>query len=140
MIKTIKDEGGYSLVEVIVSIMILGIAIIPMVGMFDMGLKTATTGSNYDKARALANANLEKVQSLSYADAKVAYKPVNAGGTTVSCDSGIFTSPTGGGCSVTTTYVNDSLSDNSTSTTKMRVEVTVTWDGGKITTTGLKAQ
>ena len=37
-----------------------------MFGMFDMGLESATTGSNYDKARALANKQLEQAQSLSY--------------------------------------------------------------------------
>ena len=64
--KRLKDESGYSLVEVMVSIMILTIAIIPMVGMFDMGLNAATRGSNYDKARALAKKQLEQAQSLSY--------------------------------------------------------------------------
>lgn len=52
--------------EVMVSILLLSIAIIPMVGMFDAGLKTATTGSNYDKARAFANERLERTKVLSY--------------------------------------------------------------------------
>ena len=46
--------------------MILAIAILPMVGMFDMGLNTATTGSNYDKARTLANTKLEQAKMLPY--------------------------------------------------------------------------
>ncbi len=50
MIKRLKDETGYSLVEVIASIIILSIAIIPMVGMFDMGLNAATSSGNYDTA------------------------------------------------------------------------------------------
>src|SRR5204863_2984077 len=58
-----RGEAGYSLVEVMASIVILAIAIIPMVGMLDMGLKTATSGSNYDRARALANTNLEKIKA-----------------------------------------------------------------------------
>jgi hypothetical protein len=62
----LKEEAGYSLVEVMVSILLLSIAIIPMVGMFDAGLKTATTGSNYDKARAFANERLERTKVLSY--------------------------------------------------------------------------
>ena len=49
-----------------VSIIILAIAILPMVGMFDMGLNSATKGSNYDKARALANLKLEQAKSLPY--------------------------------------------------------------------------
>lgn len=52
------------------SIIILSIAIIPMVGMFDMGLNAATRGSNYDKARSLAKKQMEIAQSLSYAGVK----------------------------------------------------------------------
>jgi len=61
-----REESGYSLVEVLASIIILTLAILPMVGMFDMGLTSATRGSNYDKARALANKQLEQAQGLSY--------------------------------------------------------------------------
>jgi Tfp pilus assembly protein PilV len=63
----IKRESGYSLLEVMASIIILTIAILPMVGMFDMGLQTATKGSNYDKSRALANLKLEEAKSLPFA-------------------------------------------------------------------------
>ena len=70
MIKRLKDESGYSLVEVIASIIILSIAIIPMVGMFDMGLNSAVRGSDYDTARALAKKQMEIVQSLPYATVK----------------------------------------------------------------------
>lgn len=48
----LKEERGYSLIEVMVSIIILALAILPMVGMFDMGLHGVTASSNYDKARA----------------------------------------------------------------------------------------
>ena len=101
-----------------------------------MGLNVASEAGNYDAARALANANLEKVLSLPYAEAKIAYKPVNAAvpGTPKSCNTGVYD------CEVTTHYVSDSLVDNSAATTKMRVEVTVTWTDGNYTTTGLKAQ
>jgi Tfp pilus assembly protein PilV len=137
-LRLLKEELGYSLVEVMVSIMILAVAIIPMVGMFDAGLRSAAVGSNYDKARALANGNLEKVRALPYATAKVDYKPVNAtpaAGTPVSCDQGIFD------CEVTTTYVDDSLSANSAFTTQMQVVVTVQWAGvNSYTATALKAQ
>ena len=65
--KRIRGESGYSLVEVMASIIILSLAILPMVGMFDMGLKGATAGSNYDKSRALANLKLEEAKSLPFA-------------------------------------------------------------------------
>lgn len=132
-----KEESGYSLVEVIISIFLLTAAIIPMVGMFDMGLNASMKGGNYDRARALANASLEKVQGLSYADAQANYRPVNAtptAGTAVSCNSGIYT------CNVTTTYMNNNFSPSSASTTKMQVQVTVAWEGNNYTTTGLKAR
>lgn len=79
--KLLKNESGYSLVEVMASIVILTLAIVPMVGMFDMGLKTATTGSNYDKARALANLKLEQAKTLPYATVKGTF-PENTGTTT----------------------------------------------------------
>ena len=69
-----KGESGYSLVEVMASIMILAIAILPMVGMFDMGLQTATRGSNYDKSRALANLKLEEAKSLPFADLRITFR------------------------------------------------------------------
>jgi prepilin-type N-terminal cleavage/methylation domain-containing protein len=69
----LKSESGYSLVEVMASIMILAIAILPMVSMFDVGLETATRGSNYDKARALAKKQQEHVQSLPYGTVKTSF-------------------------------------------------------------------
>jgi prepilin-type N-terminal cleavage/methylation domain-containing protein len=62
----LKEDRGYSLVEVMVSIVIFAIAILPMISMFDMGLNSATAGSNYDKARALANLKLEQAKSLPF--------------------------------------------------------------------------
>ena len=64
--RLLREKSGYSLVEVLASIVILTLAILPMVGMFDMGLNSATRGSNFDKARALANKQLEQAQGLSY--------------------------------------------------------------------------
>jgi prepilin-type N-terminal cleavage/methylation domain-containing protein len=144
LIRRLKTEAGYSLVEVMVAIMILLIAIIPMVSMFDTGLKTATLGSNYDRARALADTNLDKVRSLPWSTATVTYEPVNAPvtatnpatGTPVSCNQGMFT------CTVTTTLVDPT--DNFASDplyNVMKIEVTVMWQGDKTyTTTGLKSQ
>jgi prepilin-type N-terminal cleavage/methylation domain-containing protein len=64
--KRLKEQSGYSLVEVLAAIIILALAIIPMVGMFDAGLRAASTSGNYDKARALANQKLEQAKSLPY--------------------------------------------------------------------------
>jgi prepilin-type N-terminal cleavage/methylation domain-containing protein len=64
----LKDGRGYSLIEVMVSIILLALAIIPMVGMFDMGLKGVTASSHYDKARTLANLKLEQAKNLPFTD------------------------------------------------------------------------
>ena len=85
MTKLIKDQAGYSLVEVVVSILLLSIAIIPMVAMFDAGLRASVLGSNYDKARTLANSNLEEVKARSFSDvATLTSCPDTASG--FSCD------------------------------------------------------
>src|SRR5215204_6516329 len=144
--KHLSEESGYSLIEVIASIIIMGIAILPMIAMFDTGLNSATTGSNYDKARMLANANLEKVQSLSYASARTTYKPLNAdpepGGPVPGDQSrqpaehqDIFSPPLGN-CEVTTTYVdleNGDYVPDPSATIQMRVVVTVEWDDNNYT-------
>ena len=62
----LRRESGYSLMEVMVAIMILAIAIIPMVGMFDAALRAAVASSNYDEARSLANEKLEGIRALPY--------------------------------------------------------------------------
>jgi prepilin-type N-terminal cleavage/methylation domain-containing protein len=66
MAKRIRGESGYSLVEVMVAIIIMALAILPMVAMFDMGLHSTTVGSNYDRARMLANLKLEEAKNLPY--------------------------------------------------------------------------
>ena len=64
----LKDGRGYSLIEVMVSIIILALAILPMVGMFDMGLNGVTASSRYDKARTLANLKLEQAKNLPFTE------------------------------------------------------------------------
>ena len=54
------------MIEVVVSIIILSIALLPMASMFDMGINSAMEGSQYEKARALANMKLEEAKSLSF--------------------------------------------------------------------------
>jgi prepilin-type N-terminal cleavage/methylation domain-containing protein len=61
-----KKESGYSLVEVMAAIVILTIAIIPMVGMFDSALRAVSTSGDYGVARACAGQKLEQLRSLPY--------------------------------------------------------------------------
>ena len=140
-----NGEGGYSMVEVLAAIMILSLAILPMVGMFDAGLRASVAGSKYDKARALANERLEKVRALPYnkpggsADSAVEiYRP----GTPVSGSSGTFS------YTVTTTFWRETVNqnneqvlgptfDNSVTWPMMQVKVQVTWpQSNSYTTTG----
>jgi prepilin-type N-terminal cleavage/methylation domain-containing protein len=127
-------ERGYSLVEVLVAIVILSLAILPMVGMFDAALRAATLGSNYDRARTLANEKLEEIRALPYglsgggADSVTErYPPA----TPVSGKRGIFT------YTVRTNFVDASLNvTDSPPTSQMRVRVEVEWRGNTYTTTG----
>jgi prepilin-type N-terminal cleavage/methylation domain-containing protein len=133
-----ERESGYSLVEVLAAIMILSLAILPMVGMFDAGLRAAMLGSSYDKARALANERLEEIRALPYerpggtADSVVELYPPT---TPVTGAEGMFT------YTVQTEFVDASFSNpnNSAPTSQMRVEVEVEWQGKSYTTTGFVA-
>ncbi len=156
MIERLRDQSGYSLVEVMVAIMILALAILPMVSMFDAGLRAAVLGGNYDTARALANKQLERVQSLSYAAAQNSYPSPPASGTDEEFD-------TNGRSLYTNRADPDPLFDGFTYDVEkqfmeapepgdtvfgtanednglMRVTVTVRWDGKRYETNGLKAR
>lgn len=154
------QEEGYSLVEVMVSILLLSIAIIPMVTMFDTGLKTATFGSNYDKARSLAKKQMENVQTLSYDTVKNTYPgpsctvtPFSGGlSETTGCavpaaedPKGVFSgftyevrkqylTPSAGGAGV------QSLANSSTDTNMMRVTITIRWGSNDYSTSSIKAR
>jgi prepilin-type N-terminal cleavage/methylation domain-containing protein len=141
LIKSIKDEGGYSLVEVMVAIMLLSIAIIPMVGMFDAGLRAAVLGGNYDKGRAIVGEELEEIRALPYridGDPKDSVVEIYPPGTTTGCTGSVEAGFT---CEVLTTYVtmgSSSVVEDSSARNMLQVRVTVTWGGSKsYTTTGL---
>lgn len=117
------------------AIMLLGLAVIPMVGMFDAGLRAAVLGGNYDRARALANERLEETKALPYGEAVSRYTP----GSPVTETQGDFE------YTVTTAYVApdsaeaSGLTSDTEARTMMRVEVEVEWDDGdrSYDTTGL---
>ena len=159
-----RRESGYSLVEVMASIVILALAILPMVGMFDMGLKTATRGSNYDKSRALANLKLEEAKSISYTNLESSFpvSPSTPDSTSGYYDSGFIqeSGPTSanftnfryrvekqymkqpdtapGTSSIEFTECDAIPNTCSTDTYLMRITVTVRWaDGNEYTTLGL---
>ena len=95
--RRLREASGYSLVEVMASIIILTLAILPMVGMFDVGLQSATRGSNYDKSRALANLKMEEAKSLPFDSTDATVRDVKdnfpeAAGTTTTYTSGAYES------------------------------------------------
>lgn len=120
------EEAGSSLVEVTVAMVVLALAIVPMVGMLEAGLRAATASGEYDAARALASAELEEARALPYnrpggaADSVVErYAP--PGPPDVTEDS--FT------LSLRTAFVDEELSDvaGSPPTGQMRIEALVEW-------------
>lgn len=152
MIKQLKnEESGYSLVEVVVAIMLLSLAIIPMVGMFDAGLRAAVIGGNYDQARALAGKQIETAKSLSYTEVKTAFpnSPAAFDASGLSVSTGrtdpdpLFSNFT---YDVRKQFVNPPASgspdftDSATDKGMMRVTVIVRWDGKSFETSILKAR
>ncbi len=113
-----------------------------MVGMFDAGLRAASLGGNYDKARALAGAKLEETKALPYnkpggmADSAVEIYPPG----TTAC-TGII--PSSFSCQVQSVYARADSSSGTivtdpTARTMMQVTVAVNWGGGKLySTTGI---
>ncbi len=142
-----------------VSIVLMTLAIIPMMSMFDLGLHSATQGSNYDKARTFANSQLEQARSISYADLRDNF-PATAP-CTPNCTSSAMTVPTSAGLPSGSTYTvskqymtkpptaptptapNPSPVDFSTSSSDqglIRVTVSVQWGGNTYSTLGLVTQ
>lgn len=147
----LNEEFGYSLVEVMVSILLLSIAIIPMVAVFDAGLRAASTSGNYDKARAFANKKLEQTKSLPYTDVRDNFPrtgdptPTSGSPATIdnSTESGV---PEGFSYTVRKRYLTMNTSGGTTTlapggatdTGLIEVTVTVRWgSGNSFGTTGV---
>lgn len=130
------DGTGSSLVEVSVAMVVLTLAVIPMVGMLEAGLRAATASGEYDAARALANEKLEEVRALPYSrpggasdSAVERYAPPGPPDVTEG-DLGV---------SVRTAFVDEELSNpaDSPPTGQMQIEVLVEWDDGSYSTVGI---
>lgn len=129
--------------EMLVAILLLSIAIIPMVGMFDAGLRAASTSGNYDRARSLANSNLEVLKAKGFSAAETP----PPGSSPYPCPS----SPTGFTCSIYKTYVYVQSTGSDTAIFKdsgsgdpkdmLKVKITVEWgNGNSYNTTGVVAK
>ncbi len=147
MVKRFGNESGYSLVEVMVAIMLLTLAIVPMVGMFDTGLKVATQGSDYDKARTLANKQMETAKNLPYTTVRDDF-PTGTGAPETGSSPGVIevsgrtdADYPGFEYRVRKAYARPGttgITEDASARTMMMVTVTVNWGSGKsYSTTGL---
>jgi prepilin-type N-terminal cleavage/methylation domain-containing protein len=115
-IKGTAEESGYSLVEVMVAMVVLTVAIIPMVGMFDAAIRAANAGGDYDEARTCAVQKLEQVKSLPYETVEDGLP----GGVCV---------PSGFGYTIAAQPIGTDLSDGSGDEGMSKITVTVNWGG-----------
>jgi hypothetical protein len=101
-----------------VAMVVLTVAVVPMVGMFDAAIGAADESADYDKARTCAVQKLEHLKSLPY-DA------VDGGLQGGVCD------PSGFGYTIATQSIGTDLGDGSREEGLTMVTVTVDWDGGE---------
>lgn len=99
-----------------VAIVVLTVAIIPMVGMFEAAIRAANTSGDYDEARTCAVQKLEQVKSLPY-------ETVEDGLPGGVCE------PSGFGYTVDAQPIGTDLSDGSGDEGLTRITVTVNWGG-----------
>lgn len=126
--------------EVLVAILLLSIAIIPMAGMFDAGLRAATQGSRYDQARALANKQLEIAKNIPYATARDNLPSGTGAPPATGLSAGVIESSSqtdadfpGSTYKVRKAYVRlgtTSVDEDASARTMMKVTVTVDWGSG----------
>ncbi len=112
-------EAGYSLVEVLAAIVVLTVAIIPMVGMFDAALRAVQTSGDYDTARACASQQLERARSLPY-------ETVSAGLPDGVCE------PAGFAYEIREEFVDPGLRTTGSDEGLTRVTVRVSWGDGNV--------
>lgn len=115
--KALHAASGYSLVEVLAAIVILTVAILPMVGMFDAALRATAVSGEYDAARSCANAALERARASPY-------EAVRAGLPDGACQTPGFA------YSLDETFVDDSLRGVGEDGGLIRLTVVVRWEGG----------
>jgi prepilin-type N-terminal cleavage/methylation domain-containing protein len=117
LIKGTVQEYGYSLVEVMVAMVVLTVAVVPMVGMFEGAIRAANASGDYDEARTCAVQKLEQVKSFPY-------ETVEGG-----LPGGICR-PSGLAYTIAAQSIGTDLRDRSGAEGLSMITVTVDWDGG----------
>jgi hypothetical protein len=103
-------------VEVMVAMIVLTIAIVPMVGMFDAAIGAADASGDYDEARTCAVQRLEQVKPLPY-------ETIEGGLQDGACQ------PSGLGYTTTARPIDTDLGGGSGEEGLSLVTVTVDWGG-----------
>lgn len=99
-----------------VAMVVLTVAVVPMVGMFDVAIGAADASADYDKARTCAVQKLEHLKSLPY-------EAVEGGLQGGVCN------PSGFGYTIATQSIGTDLGDGSGEEGMTMITVTVDWDG-----------
>ena len=115
--RLLAGAPGYSLVEVLAAIVVLTVAIIPMVGMFDAALWATGAGSDYDTARACAGQKLEEAKRLPY-------ETVSGGLPDGSCG------PAGFVYEIEEEFLDAGVAETGTDSGLLGITVTVFWGDG----------
>ena len=97
-----------------VAIVVLTVAILPMVGMFEAAIRAANASGDYDEARTCAVQKLEQVKS-------VPYETVEDGLQSGVCE------PSGFGYTIAAQSIGTDLRDGSGDEGLSRITVTVNW-------------
>ena len=100
-----------------VAMVVLTVAVVPMVGMFDAAIGAADASADYDKARTCAVRKLEHLKSLPY-------EAVEGGPKAGVCD------PSGFAYTIAPQSIGTDLGDGSGEEGLTTVTITVDWDGG----------
>lgn len=126
--RALDKESGYSVVEVLAAIVVLTVAILPMVGMFDVALRTTGASGDYDAARVCANEKLEEAKALPY-------ETVKAGLPDGVCEGSGF------GYAFDEEFVDARLRSAATDEGLIRLTVTVNWgENGSYDVTGVASR
>jgi len=107
-----------------VAIVVLTVAILPMVGMFDAAIRAANASGDYDEARTCAVQKLEQVKSLPY-------ETVENGLPGGVCE------PSGFGYMVDAQPIGTDLREGSEDEGLSKITVTVNWGGNSYSVAGV---
>jgi hypothetical protein len=113
--KSTAQESGHALVEVMVALVVLTVAVVPMVGMFDAAIGAADASADYDK-RGCAPYRSWTVEEPSV------YEAVEGGRQSGVCN------PSGFGYTIAAQSIGTDLGDSSGEEGLTMFTVTVDWD------------